>query len=214
MKRVLIVILIIGCLFLFTGCFDVFQYVSLDGDDVDLSIKFVVQKSIIDMASSFSGESVNYDELLAQGHDTFRELDAFNAEIRPINNGLEVGYEISIKGSLQKIQEHAGQGAIPFFPKKRGSSFFMSLPEMGVPMSEGDEMAYAFLASAKYRVLLDLSGDLESVKNARITLPDGRDSNDKNMEVITTSIYGKVMLIEIPLLIPLLSQGSIEIELY
>jgi hypothetical protein len=187
----------------------------LDGDEVDLAIKFVVQKSIIEMATSFSGESINYDELLAQGYDTFGELDAFNAEMKPINNGLEIGYEMSIEGSLQKIQEYSGQDVIPFLPQKKGSSFFMYLPDMGEPMSEGSEMAYALLASDKYRILLDLSGDLKTVRNARITPPDGWNSYDEeDMEVITTSIYGKTMLIEIPLLIPLLSQGSIEIELY
>jgi hypothetical protein len=214
MKKILLISGILITVLLMSGCIEVFQYVSIKNGEVDLSIKYVIQKSIIEMGSAFSGEEVDYDDFLGEGEDIFEGLGNISGEMTQINTALEVGMEMRIQGSLDELRELVESDQIPFLPERAGSTFYLNIPGMGSSDSEDDGMAAAFLASAKYRILVDLSGDLSSVSSARLLLDEDADYEDFDETIISATIYGQSMMIEIPMLILFMSDEALQIELY
>jgi hypothetical protein len=214
LKNKLRLILIVLLALSLASCIEVFQYVSVKDGNVSIYLKYVIQKAILEMGSSFSGEEVDYDELLGEGDALVEGLGDLKVGMNLINTDLEAGYEVNIEGTLDQINALSEYETIPFVPEKRGDRFFLAVPGMG-SSSNGDEWEAAFLAGSKYRILLDLSGDLAGIRDARLIV----EQDDMELEVerdslITKTVLGQNLLIEIPMLVLFMSEKDITIELF
>jgi len=75
MKRCLIILAVISLSLQLTGCLDLFQSVSLSGVEVEMTIRYSIQKVLIEMGDLYSGEQIDYDELLGVTEDFSDEFE-------------------------------------------------------------------------------------------------------------------------------------------
>jgi hypothetical protein len=214
MNKKLRILAIAALVLSLTSCIEVFQYVSITDGDVSIYLKYVIQKAILEIGASFSGEEMDYDEFLGEGEDIFADLGNLRAGMRPINTELEVGYEVDIEGTLEEIRLLSESESVPFVPRAVGDSYYLTIPGMGSSSSD-DDMGAAFLASSKYRILVDLSGDLSNIRNARVIFDGDDDELDAAGDsLITSTVLGQTLLVEMSMLIPFMSEEEISVELF
>lgn len=214
MKTKLRFLFIIGVVLSLSSCVEVFQYISVKDGNVSIYLKYVIQKAIFEMAASFSGEEMDYEEYLGDGQEFLSDFEGITTDSRPINTDLEVGFEITIQGTLEQMRIDTETQAIPFAPEPRGEKYYLTIPGMGSSSSD-DEWGMAFLASSKYRILLDLSGDLSGIRNARLIFDEESvDPDSESDALITTTLLGQNLLVEMPMLVPFMSEESVTIELF
>ena len=196
---------------LLCSCIEVFQYVAVKDGVAEISLRYVVQKSIMEMGASFSGEEVDYSELMGGGDLLAKEFEGIEATIDLFENDLEIGVEINARGTTEEFNSPEATEPKPFFPIKQGDTYRITITGSGEPDSTGeDEMVTSFLSSSKYRILVDLTGDLSEINAARF----GSGLKPEEKTLINIHQYGHMMLIEFPMLIPLSNTETFEIELY
>jgi len=189
-----------------TGCFDVLQSVSMQNGQVELNIRYTVQRGLVDLISEFSGDEADITDILTQADSTVPEYEGMSIEKVVIDNSFYAGSEIRMQGNLETTMLYNLEGY--FLPIKEGNHFVISLPELATEQ-ELDSMAAAFLSGAKYTILIDLHGDLKDISSARLVC-DGETTPDSEYQV---NIYGSSMLVEIPMLFLFYAQESFYLEL-
>ena len=190
-----------------TGCFDVLQSVSMQKGEVKLTLRYTVQRGLVDIISEFSGDEANITDILTQADSTVPEYEGMSVEKAVIDNSFYAGSEIRMQGNLETIMLDNLEGY--FLPIKEGSHFVIRLPELATEQ-ELDGMAAAFLSGAKYTMLFDLHGDLKDISSARLVY-DGEAIPDSEYMV---NIYGSSMLVEIPMLFLFYAHNNFYLELY
>ncbi len=190
-----------------TGCFDVLQSVSMQNGEVKLTLRYTVQRGLVDIISEFSGNEANISDILTQADLTVPEYEGMSVEKVVIDNSFDAGSEIRMQGNLETIMlEDNLEGY--FLPIKEGNYFVVRLPELAAEQ-ELDGMATAFLSGAKYTMLFDLHGDLKDISSARLVYDGEAIPNSEYM----VTIYGSSMLVEIPMLFLFYAQESFYLEL-
>lgn len=194
-----------------TGCIDVFQYVSIQDSEVDLVLRYTIQKSLIEMAGEFSGEEIDINELVEQATSTVLDSEDFIINGKPINTSFVAGAEFRIQGDLDKAKGEDEEAY--FLPIKNKDHYSILIPSMA-DQDEMDAMAIPFLAGATYTLLIDLRGDLKGIKEARLEY-EGivMELSEEDSEILVTH-FGSLMQIEIPLLLLFYSPVDFYLELY
>jgi hypothetical protein len=213
---------------LFTGCVEIFHFISIEQGQLKMSLRYTIQKAIFEMGASFSGESVDYDGLLSSGDgiiEPFGGLDGFSTIATHINNPVEIGSEITITGQASLIDWIADDD-IPFLPFKAGDRYRILLPSM---YGDGGDNEYgvAFLAGAKYRLLIDRAGPFRNIRQVDIYAQGDKskdmvrffsekmgDSAETEEYFIRVKEYGNSLLIEIPILLLFMQPEELVLELY
>ncbi|MDC7227882.1 MAG: hypothetical protein PQJ61_14040 [Spirochaetales bacterium] len=210
MKKIFVLITLAVVLMLFTGCLDIFHAVSMKKGQVELTVRYTMQKAIFELGAGMSGEAPDYSEFTDIGDDMFKEFQGLEADVRPIENEFEVGAEIYLKGSVSKMNNAAGE-RLEFLPQKTDIGWEIMIPGMGDEGGEADdEFAAAFLSSAKYRLLIDLSGDFRDITQASLITAEGEEAP---LEEFSAELYGSSMLIEIPMIFLFLTDDDLIIRL-
>ena len=214
-KFSILVFVIVSCLTC-TGCIDIFQHITRlpDGSEQN-TIKITVSKILFEMAGSFSGEEKDYAEFFndkeIKEFVDMPELKPFSAKISKVNNLVDLGYLINMnidyndKNILKKINS---QDAIDFIPKYTGEKAIINLSAFSKKSKnnilKNDESAMAFLASGKYRLLIDKS----CITNiGKVVLKN----DEKEIYYTFLDLYNQ-FLIEIP--IPILFSENVVLEIY
>ncbi|MDY0287692.1 MAG: hypothetical protein RBR15_02575 [Sphaerochaeta sp.] len=196
---------------LFTGCLDIFHSLSIHDGEIDLAVRYTVQTALVHMINEFSDEEIDVTELLHEAESIIPAYDGFSLDVKKIETSFHTGAEVRIRGSMDKVKAHNEQGLL--LPIRNTDHYSILIPSMAGE-EELDSMAAVFLSGAKYTMLIDLSGDLQDIKEARLKYdgkimhPDDEDSQ------ILVSIYGSSMLIEIPMLFLLYAPENFSLELY
>ena len=196
-------------LLLLSSCLDIFHFVSLGNNKTELYIKYSIQKSIVDMASALTGEEFDYSEFTNIGDEAFEDLLGYSVDINSFETELEVGAELKFIGASTTIQSEI-QGQISYIVTKENGYFRILIPGLGSD-EDDDVMSVALFSSVKYKLLVELSGDLRNVSRAEIYV-EGVAISDKTL--FNTNIFGSSMYIDFPMMILIYTMGDIEIRLF
>lgn len=191
--------LVISAVALLTGCIDIFQYVGRDGNgNLELSVSVTIQKAIFEMASSFDGSAPpDYEEEFEMSEEeiTGEYPEWLSVTYTPINTELEYGFHLDMAVPetvlAQALKAKPGEAG-PFLPRPDGDNTVFIFDGFGGEGGEADEMAAAFFASAKYRMLID-QNYLADITGA---------SFERNGEQAPVDVrrYGDVWYLEFPML--------------
>lgn len=212
MKKRARTFLLLSLTMLLTGCIDIIQVISLDNGELDLSVKYTIQKSIMEMGSSMADEELDYSELLEAGEEEFEAFEGLSAKFETIETPLDVGIEVNVEGDLYDILKTM-EAPYPFVPKWKAGMYEIVLPSMNDGDGESDEddgFAMAFLSSARYRLLVDLNGDFRGINKVKLRVKD-ESVDEENM--VGVSFYNNILIIEIPIIILMMSEEDIVVQL-
>ncbi|TVR71793.1 MAG: hypothetical protein EA427_04070 [Spirochaetaceae bacterium] len=138
-----------------TGCLEVVQHVGAGPDDsLENYVRVTLQRSIFAFAEAFGGEAMSDD-------DFAREFGMTESEVlQDIPEGVSARFEQVITDydygfALRTTTARAFQtNEAPLIPFVRGNELLIPLPAGD---EDGMDEAAFFLASAKYRIILDKS---------------------------------------------------------
>ena len=196
---------------LFTGCFDVFQSVSLHDGEIEIALRYTLQAGLLEMINCFSEEKIDINELLDEADATLPEYKGFSLGVTEINTSFHKGIEMRMAGNMDALEVNDEKQY--FLPIQNGSHYSILIPSMA-DGDELDEMGAAFLSGSMYTLLIDLSGDLQGVRDARLVYAGNTMlSSDEDSELLV-HIYGSSMLVELPMLFMFLAPDDFSIELY
>jgi len=207
MKKIIKLLLLSLTFLMLTGCLDILHTVSLHKGKADITVRFTIDKTLMELGSSFSGEEFDDSGIMGMGDAFFEEFNGLPAEIIPINTTSQMGAELRFSGRLKELEDQLE--GVDFLPLRKGDGYEISIPGMGDEGLE-DENSQAFLSGSRYMLLVDLSGDLKDMKRARLILPEGMKAEGDDMLV---NIYGSSMLIEISMKSFFNTKESIIVEL-
>lgn len=206
--KIKLIILILGSFFL-TSCIDIFHTVSLDKGNAKVTVRYTIQKGMLETIGSMSGESTDYSEFTDMGDEIFGDFSNIEAEILTINTSYHLGAEIIIRGRMNDLVSELEESM--FLPIKTDLGYEISIPSLNEG-EESDEMALAFMSGSNYTLLLDLTGDLKKVKTARLKVSSKSEDFNEAGEILV-NIYGSSMLVEIPIILLIMAEEDIVIEL-
>jgi hypothetical protein len=155
--RLLTVSVLLAVVVLLSGCIDVVQYISGSALDIDVYFRLTMQKSIFEMASSFGEQPQDLDAMFEEfdlnEEDVVAELPpGVEASFESINNDSEFGFELRYsapRAALDSLED----GEAEFVPRVSPWGIVIPLGE-GNGSADSDELADAFLGSAKYRLMI------------------------------------------------------------
>lgn len=209
----LILILIIAVIFL-SGCIDTLHYVGKDGKKVNVSFRVTLQKMIFELFGEMSGEEVDDDyfrENFGIEKDDFKsELpEGIDVKLEEINTELDYGFEAKLTVTEDVIKKLLKENIdIPFVPirKGKGLRILIPCPDYDSAEAEEDEAVAAFLASAKYRLVISKSF-IPKIENIFI--------KSKN-ETLTPTLmdFHEVYMVEFPMVLWFLSDDYVEVIIY
>ncbi len=194
---------------LLTSCLDIFHTVSLHKGKADVTVRYTMQKAMMDMIGSFSGEEMDYSEFDEIGDEIFGEYNELYASVSPVNTPYHIGAEIKVSGKVSDIT--SGLETTYFLPVKTEKGYEIVIPSLS-DEEETDETALAFMSGAKYTLLIDLSGDLKDMKKAGVKV-DSDSSGMEETDQILVNIYGSSMVIEIPIILLFMAPDDFAVEL-
>lgn len=196
--RIALVALAVGLL---SGCVEIFQYVGYTDDGrLEVSFSFSIQKAIFELGAGLNGEgSVDFDEEFGEldSEITSDVPDWVEVDVSQIDTELEYGVSMTMRVDEERLTAAETLSEYPddiaFLPRRSGDSILIYLEGMGSG-GEEDEMAAAFLASAKYRLLVS-SSYAESISSASFEV----EGSDESLPVEVRE-FGEVYLLELPML--------------
>ena len=211
MLLVSLIVIIIGS---FTSCIDVIQVVSIKHGVIYTSIRYSLEKTIFELAASFSGETIDYDEYLDIGDDAFSVFKGVSGEIKKHETPYEIGAEVTFEGKETLISSLL-DGEVEFIPIKKNNAYYIEIPLIGESGEDIDENELGFLAGSKYRMVVALTDDLKNISKAQLSLEltSGVSNTLTKEEGVSVSITGAIMLIDIPMSIIFIDEGKIIIKL-
>lgn len=147
-------LLIAGTTLLLTGCLEVVQHIGTgSGNTVDNYIRITLQRSIFSFAESFGGEAPSDDEFAREFGMTENEVmkdlpEGVTAQFEPIVTDYDYGFALTTTTNRSFRAERDAA----FIPQLVGDELHVMLPPGND--EEANEAAF-FLASAKYRIIVD-----------------------------------------------------------
>lgn len=214
MKKILYICLIVLVVSVFTGCIDVIQVVSIKNGIIHTSVRYSLQKAIFELGASFSGEEIDYDEMLEIGDDTFAKIGEVSGEVKKYETTYDIGAEIIFEGREKSITSML-DGDVEFIPIKKNNAYFIELPLLGESGESVDESELGFLGGSKYRIVVSLCDDLRNISKADLTIQTSGSgsrtlSTNDGVSITTT---GSIMLVEIPMSVLFMDAGKIIVKL-
>ncbi len=208
-KRAIPVISLSLIILLFTGCIDVLQFVSLHDGTLELSVRYTIQKALLEMAGTMGGGVPDYSSIFEIGDGMFKDFQGITGESMPIDTALEAGMELKVRGEVDRITDEMGENA-SFIPVRRGEMYQIRIPAMNDEVDAEEWFGAAFLSAAKYRILVDLTGDLSNITGARISAA----GEFLDQSGYMAAVYGSSLLIEISMAFVAMSTEDLVVELY
>ena len=206
-KRIIEVAALAVGLFALVGCVEIFQYVGYDDEgNLDLTITVKMQKALFKIANQFSesGEELDYraefglskSEIKAD----FPEWRRFNYSVEQIDTPTEYGLTVSFSGQDEALLR--AEESIDFLPRHDQDVTTIEFTGMGGGFAGGaeDEFAAAFLAGAKYRLLVS--------KNYITEIEAAVYEVDESSQPVEVNEFKDVYLLELPLADLLMSEGD------
>lgn len=206
--KIKLMILILVSFFL-TSCINIFHAISLDKGNASVTVRYTIQKGMLETIGSMSGEAMDYSEFTDIGDEIFGEFKEIEAQVSTIDTSSNLGAEVKFKGRVKDLVSELEDNM--FLPIKTDMGYEISIPSLNEG-EESDEMSLAFMSGSNYTLLLDLSGDFKNIRTARLKSIAGQNGFE-TAEDISVNIYGSSMLVEIPIIILLMSENDIIIEL-
>ena len=205
------VLILIGML---TGCIDIIHVVSSNNSIVQTSIRYTLQKSIFEFAASMTGEQVDYQDFMVMGSDIFTDIADSQGLMKSFETPFDVGAEFTIAGT-QAMFNAVEAGQRSYLPIRDGNRYTSEIPLMGSEDEEFDEYAMLFLSGAKYRLIVELSGDMIHLNNAAMMMQmRGEGSFPVTaQDGLLVSRMGSILVVEIPMLYLLFGEGNMIITL-
>ncbi len=206
MKKILLIIF--SCLVL-TGCLDIVQYISIDGNQIHMSLRYAIQKMVFEMASSFSEETVDYDEMSLVGEDVKEMFGDTLVEARDINTATEIGVEMIVNTQLNSPSDswypEDVKNRIPFLPYKIGDHYEIFIDSLSEESNEDLSIGLGLLASSKYRIMVNKTDDFKDISGFEILPIDGAELSfeeydlDLGFEDMVYD-YGSIIVFELPVI--------------
>jgi hypothetical protein len=171
---------VLAVVLLFSGCLDAFQHIRQDpSGKVEVFFKFTLQKGLFEMAAQMSGEEMDDEVFEAQFGEDFLSFEkdlpeGVEARVEKINNDLEFGMAVRFSYMEDEIDISAGKlEEVDFYPIRDPVGFHINFSgqEKGEGDDGDDEMAGVFLASAKYKIIVDKSY-LKGAQQAWLEMPE------------------------------------------
>lgn len=157
---------------LLSGCFNIAQHISKEGNDLNVFVKFAVSKSVFEMSSSMGGNKS--DDNPCEGVFEFNEdfiiseiPENIEARFVRVDNDLECGYEmymiVDVKSKDYKKLKRSNAPAL--FPLIDNDEIYIKFPKNDENGSSGDQMGAAFMSTAVYRLTINhnVIDEIESV---------------------------------------------------
>lgn len=198
-RRVLSTVVIGFCLLLLTSCFDGLESISYENDEYKITYRLTISKLLLEMASSTSGESINYDSITEEISEQVLE----NASIEPVNTDLDFGVSATMR--IKKDTKDEEQRKI--LPSVVDGKCFIPLllkderfDDLGKDISS--ETDTTFLANAKWRILISKK-IIADAKSAYIENTDTEERSYFSVTDLTDMYY-----IEIPFLFLMSEEAS------
>lgn len=208
-KKLSFIVPVVACLSL-SSCIDIFQYVSIQRGELHTVVRTTAQKSLFAMAASFSDSEPDYSGFdLTSGEILGKFSGTGLATVTEIQNELEIGFELTVRGNLNVIKTTLGDMS-EFIPQQQGNRFFLKLPAFG-NSNELETSGYGavFLSAAKYRILLSLTDDLQHIRKAYLL----DTANPDIAHDLYPRMYGRTLLIEVPMMFLFSANGELFIVL-
>ena len=164
MKKILLYVCLFFCSLMLTSCIDVVQHITRKSDGTEKNIiSITFSKAIFEMAKAMQGDSFSPND-----DDFFKELggtdslnsDGFSATRSKIDNEFSAGYLIDMdinykdKAIKEKVLSNIEAEGLPVHVYDKDKIVINLGFLHNNATSKNDEMGQAFLASAKYRLLL------------------------------------------------------------
>ncbi len=209
-KKALWVCIGLCCLSL-TGCLDIVQHITRKSDGtVQNTISITVAKAMLEIGAAMMGQSSPNDDELFNEFDEFDmdEYESFAAKIVKINNPVNIGYLIDMNIDYQnkemlKALNTRDIDFVPKYEKKKMTIYVGTLQDSNYSKTD-NEMMQMFLATCRYRLLVNKSG-MPSI--GKVILKSAQNS----MQIGFLDLYDEY-LIDIPMSI--LFEEKVTIELY
>ncbi len=216
MKKLLYLCSLAVLVVLATSCIDVIHIISMKDGVIHTTVRYTLQKSVLEMGASLSGEPVDYDEFLDFGDEMFSNISGAAGELRKHETPFDIGAEISFQGR-EEVLLSLLEGNSEFIPKKQGDTYRIEIPLMGDGDDDEDEFAMVFLSGSKYRIMVSLHDDLSHVTQADLYMDPGIGEQGivpmPHRDSYTVTVQGPLMLIEIPMALFFMGEGTIIVEL-
>jgi len=216
MRKIMYLCLIILVVGLFTGCIDVIQVVSIKNGVISTSIRYSLQKAMFELAASFTGEEVDYDEFFDMGDDSFASLAGVSGEVNKFETLYDIGAEITFEGKEKSLSSLL-DGKIDFIPIKKNNAYHIEIPMLGESGEVVDEDKLGILSGGKYRLIIAATDDLRNISQANVSIEHAYEKGIfyalSHEDGISVSRTGSIMLIEIPMSILFLDEGKIIVKL-
>lgn len=214
MKKILLYVCLFFCSLMLTSCIDVVQHITRKSDGTEKNIiSITFSKAIFEMAKAMQGDSFspNYDDFFKElGETDSLNSDGFSATRSKIDNEFSAGYLIDMdinykdKAIKEKVLSNIEAEGLPVHVYDKDKIVINLGFLHNNATSKNDEMGQAFLASAKYRLLLSKTC---MPKLSKVVLK----SRNGEMNMAYADFYDEY-LIEIPIL--LLVEKQCTMELY
>ena len=146
-------VILIG-VFALSGCVEIFQYITQnEHGELELTASVRIQKSLFEAATSFTGEAPpDYETEFGFTEEEITEEypDWLELTFDTIDTDLEYGFEVSLRGTPQRLQQHR---TAPFLPHTEENVTSILFEGEGEATAD-DDIALALFASSKYRLLI------------------------------------------------------------
>ena len=156
-KHITLIALILIQGVLLTSCFDIYQAITKDSNGNERNIiKVTLNKAILEMGNSMGGgSSTDYDKIFDGSDIDVNSYGQFGAKITKINNESDVGLLVDMSFNYRdpSVINRINQGKVSFIHKYNGKNITIHVDSMG-ESSEDNQMAAAFLAAGKYRLVI------------------------------------------------------------
>ncbi len=193
-----------------SGCFNIAQHISQDGNDLNVFLKFVVSKSVFEMSSSMGGSKS--DDNPCEGVFEFNEdfiisgiPENIEARFVKVDNDLECGYEMymSVDTKSKDYKKLKRSNAPALFPLVDDEGIYIKFPQSDEESGGGDQMGAAFMATALYRLTINRNviDEIESVTF----------KNDEESYDISYIELPDIFIIEVPLAYWIASSSECEL---
>ena len=148
-------------IFILSGCIDALEYISENRNNINVSFRLAIQKAVFEMMAEMNDEEINDDYFkknFGPDENEFKKqfLKGVDSEFKEINTELEYGFDVRFKISKKKLPTILKKNEkVYFIPIKMGNMLNVVLPSGSyADSSEDNEYAEAFLAGAKYRMII------------------------------------------------------------
>jgi len=160
-SKIVLVFLLVVMIFILSGCIDALEYISENRKNINVSFRLAIQKAVFEMMAEMNDEEINDDYFkknFGPDENEFKKQfpKGVDLEFKEINTELEYGFDVRFKISKKELPTILKKNEkVYFIPIKMGNMLNVVLPSGSyADSSEDNEYAEAFLAGAKYRMII------------------------------------------------------------